>query len=193
MCCTPASPFLTHTIMHLKTLCAALALSLTGVGAQAAVITSTLNGVTILGNTYNVTFHQDSDGLTTFNDVFGLGGPALPFTAANGLAAVQDLLTAVNAANFDVTPGSSAANSVGFQLIVDFTAVQRTWFTGWRDTPGNGFNGAFGSFTGDRTVNNSLSIATFERVNNNNVPLPGSLALTGLALLGLGLAQRRRA
>ncbi|MBN8503907.1 MAG: hypothetical protein J0L58_05500 [Burkholderiales bacterium] len=179
--------------MKLKTLCATLALGLAGFGAQAAIITSTLNGVTILGNTYNVTFHQDDDGFTTFNDVFGLGGPLLPFTAANGLAATQDLLAAVNAANFDTTPGFSDATSQGFQLIVDFTAVERTWFTGWRDTPGNNFSGAFGSFDGGRNDNNSLSIATFERVRDNNVPLPGSLALAGFALLALGAAQRRRA
>lgn len=179
--------------MKLKTLSATLALALTGVGAQAAIITSTLNSVTILGNTYNVTFHQDEDGTTNFNDVFGSGGPLLPFTAANGNAAAQELLAYVNLVNFDPTPANNVADSVGFQMIVDYTDSDRTFFSAWRDTQGNSFNGVFGPNTSGRNVNSTLSIATFERVRGNNVPLPGSLALAGFALLALGAAQRRRA
>lgn len=178
--------------MKLKTFAAGLALALSGVSAHSAVVTSTFNNVTILGSLYNVTFHQDSDGITTFNDVFGTGGPTtLPFNVGNAAAAAGDLLAALNAADYDPTPGSNNPTFVAFALIVDFNDTAYTYRTGFRNTPGNGAVGVFGPFNLSRNDILLASIPTFERVTATPVPAPGTLALAALAVLALRAARRR--
>ncbi len=158
--------------------------------AQAAIVTSALNNVSILGDTYNVTFTQDT--VTSFDLVFGAGSsPNLFFTTANAAAATADLLAALNTAGFDPTPASPSSTMDGFVLPFAYTATGFDYYTGFVDSPSNSNIGVFGPFTTSRAFGSrQLSYVSFERVGGT-VPEPGSLALVGLAFGGLLMARRR--
>lgn len=154
--------------------------------AHAAIVTVTFNNVQIGSDTYNVTFSQDSDGFTSFDDVFGLGSPVFMFTNETDAKAVATALqSTADALDLDVTP--SGANNV-FLLPFAYTTTQFSFFTGWSDDPL--YDGVFGPFTDARTTSTFVgSFATFELAQ---VPEPGTLALLGVAMAGLTFARRRK-
>lgn len=145
---------------------------------HATILTSTLNDVVIGTQTYDVTFSQDSEGTTSFNDVFGTGSPVLTFTTnADALAAVTAVYNAAHAVNFDFTAATDVTN--GFALPYGFTGINFLYFTGWLFP----FDGIYGPFTNPRDASLSGGFATFEL--QQPVPEPATMLLLGSGLLGL--------
>jgi hypothetical protein len=165
-----------------------LLLALISPFAHAALVSTTLAGVTIGAETYDVTFTQDETISTSFNDVFGAGSPALTFTnETDALAAATAVRDAVDAADFDVTP---AFLLNGFVLPFAFDAGSFSHFTAWSDDPSFG-DQLLGPFTNPRTQDFSISFASFQQVPNG-VPEPATLALLALGFACSGLMRRRR-
>lgn len=156
--------------------------------AHAALVSTTLGGVVIGTETYNVTFTQDDAISTTFNDVFGDVDPVLTFTnETDALAAITAVREAVDAADLDVTP---AFTLNGFVVPFAFDPTGFRHFTAWSDDPVFG-DQILGPFVNPRALEFSISFATFEQVANG-VPEPVTLALlaTGFACAGLMRARR---
>ncbi len=173
-----------------KHLLAALCAASLTVCAQAQTVSTTLPGVVILGNTYDITFTQGVSGFTSFNNVFGTGSPTLTFAAASAPAAAAEVLAAVAAAGFDITPGSDNPAAETFMLPFSYTATTFSYYAGWANTPGNTVVGVFGPFPDrTRTSSRAASMLTF----TSPVPEPSSALL---ALVGTGVvlwARRRKA
>jgi PEP-CTERM motif len=164
----------------MKHLLAAACAAGTLVCAHAQTVSSTLFGVSILGNTYDVTFVQSVNAATSFNMVFGSGSPTLAFDAATASDAATQLLAATAAAGFDITPATDDPATVVFILPYAHTATQFSYYAGWAATAGNTFAGISGPFVNrSRSTARLASFATF----TPSVPEP-STAL--LAVLGGG-------
>jgi hypothetical protein len=161
--------------------------------AQAAAINTTLNGVQIGSTIYNVTFWQDSTGSSTVDGVFG-GPPPITFSnSTDALAAANAVVTAGDAANFDYTPATGFNPSLyvnGFALVFAVDASTMSWVYGNSDT-NLLLVGVGGPLTQERSTRFGYSFAVFEAIAA--VPEPGTLALLGLGLAGLGLSRRRKA
>jgi hypothetical protein len=161
-----------------------LALALGCMSAHAAIVTTTLNGVVIGTQTYNVIFSEDSDGATTFNDVFGAGAPALTFTTrADAFAAAMVVRDAADAIDMDVTPAGSSINA--FRLAFSYTGTDFSSFLGWPDIS----NGVFGPVDISRTVEAPGSFAVFEP---RRLAEPATLSMFALVLGAVGFGPRRK-
>lgn len=174
-----------------RSLSIAVAGLLCGVAAHAAIVTSSLNGVSIVGNVYDVTFSQNDNGLTTFDQVFG-ASPTLTFSSANAAAAAAELLAAVEASTVDIEPGSSGLGLYGFTLFFGYTASSVDGYSMYPNTPDNGLSGIFGPFSRERDLRFGNSIASFRLATPpGTVAEPASVSLLGLVLCGLWLVRRR--
>jgi hypothetical protein len=157
--------------------------------AHAAIVSTTLNDVTIGAQVYNVIFSQNDTISTTFDDIFGAGSPVLTFTTqADALAAITAVRDAVDAVDLDVTPAHILN---GFVVPFAFDAASFSHFTAWSDDPAFG-DQILGPFDHSRTLSFSISFATFE-TRANGLPEPATLVLLGTALAGLGFSGRKRA
>jgi hypothetical protein len=165
-----------------------LALALSGALGHAAPVSTTLEDVTIGTSTYDITFVQDDDGFTTFNDVFGADSPTLTFTTQDdALAAITAIRAAVDAANLDVTPADFRN---AFTLPFAFTADTFSYFAAWVDDPI--FDGVFGPFERSRTTTQLFSTFALVEESRGTVPEPGTIALLGAALAGIAVLRRAR-
>lgn len=161
-----------------------MALALGCAAAHAGIVTTTLNGVVIGTQAYNVIFSEDSDGATTFNDVFGAGTPALTFaTLADAFDAAMAVRDAADAINLDVTPAGSPVNA--FRLAFSYTGTEFSGFLGWPDIS----NGVFGPVDISRTVEVPGSFAAFEP---QRLAEPATLSMFALVLGATGFGPRRR-
>jgi hypothetical protein len=182
-------------IMKLSRIAAALAALALAASAQAALVSTTLSNVVIGGTTYNVTFTQDDSGTTSFDDVFGAGtSPALTFeNNVTGLVAANALRAAVEATGFDSAPGYSGTEVIGFNVVFGLTPTNYSFYTVRPDVEDNIDVGVSAEASALRSAGTPWSFVTFATVTETPLPEPGSLALVGLALAGLGVAGRRRA
>lgn len=181
--------------MKLSRIVASLAALALAASAQAALVSSTLSNVFIGGTVYNVTFIQDDSVTTSFDDVFGAGTtPVLTFeNNVTGLAAANALRAAVEATGFDSAPGYGGTEEIGFNLVFGVTSTSYSFYTVRPDVELNAEVGVSAEASALRSLGTPWSFVTFAAVTETPLPEPGSLALVGLALAGLGFAGRRRA
>jgi hypothetical protein len=156
--------------------------------ARAALYTSTLGGVTILGTTYTVTFGQYDGGSenNSFNAFFGTGAPALTFTTVEAAdAAVNAILAALLVTPADVSP-VPGEDGTGFRVPFAIAGVLYRYRTGLDGVayPAD----PAGYFSAERTDGNIFSMATFKAVA---VPAPPALGLFAAGLVGLAALRRR--
>lgn len=161
------------------------------VDAQASVSlgTTTLENVSIGSNTYDVTFWQSSEGLTSFNDVFGTTGkPVLTFHSESEAAAAATAIRSVaEKIGFDYTVMSNGPNA--FTVAFAYTDQDFSFLSGWSDARFPFFSTSTPQ-TDSRDRLFGTAFVTFEK--EQSVPEAPGIALIGLGLAAIGFLHRRR-
>jgi hypothetical protein len=163
----------------------AVALLAGPLAANAALVSSNpLQGVTIAGKVYDVTFWQDSSGFTdaaavnTFPVYFATQAGA---EAAAGAVKDDLYLLWLNGPGFDFAPASDLESFDVFfrSSTTDFDAVACDNGAVYGCATVFGASGTYGS------------IATFAL--EQSVPEPGTISLLGLGMAGIAVSRRRKA
>ncbi|MES9898853.1 MAG: PEP-CTERM sorting domain-containing protein [Sedimenticola sp.] len=166
-------------------------LYMTAASASAALITSQLNGVSILGNVYNVTFKADTGGYD-YQSYNSLGEPAaLEFTTEADANTAALAIAAAAGNTFLYNPGGGNGGSPtpiydnynGFRIA--YMVDQATYnFITYKLVDGLSTS----SFNRTLDAGDYLSLATFELAE---VPVPAAVWLFGSALLGFSFFRKK--
>ena len=152
---------------------------LTGPMAAESSTLTHIGNITVDSVVYSVSLLSDvSSDLQTFN----LLNPSITFNTEASAQAARDALVAKFGLGFDWNPTCTLCFD-GVRVLYAFDAVDYFYFTA-------NVLGSFGPVSSGRDVPNGFSFAQFTLVS---VPEPGTLALLGLGLAGLGLSRRRKA
>lgn len=161
--------------------------------AHAILLETTLNDVVIGSQIYDVTFYEEDDQNTSFNDVFGTGSPTLTFTslpeayyAAN---AVYEALSATCFPCFDYSPAGEAGGANGFTLPFAFTPTDYTYLVVGYSDDTTGHQHIFGPFVMQRDESPYFPVSTISL--QSEVPEPSTLALLIIGLAGFGIIRSR--
>ncbi|MES9905828.1 MAG: hypothetical protein ABW168_24545 [Sedimenticola sp.] len=176
-------------------------LYLTAASASAALVTSPLNGVTILGHVYNITFKADDTlyddavaanlqlgaALQSYNELVDPG--VLMFAGSNSTKA-EAAAAAIGAhVGYSTThiwnPGGQLQGSPNYNRFrIAYLTDQVTYnFITYSPTHGVEYHTLV-----DVDAANHLSLASFELAE---VPVPAAVWLFGSALLGFGFLRRK--
>jgi hypothetical protein len=138
----------------------------------------------ILGTDYSVSLLADDGGdlsLQSFNAL----APTITFTTLTDAMAAGAALISAFGADFDWSPfiGTGAEYPTGGRIAYESDATSYSYVTINDLNPGD----QLGPFTTSRDAGNYFSYIQF-----STVPEPGTLALLGIGLFGMGLARRKK-
>jgi len=154
---------------------------------NAVLVSQTLNNVSILGATYDVTFLQD-DASTETNSYDAIL-PSITFTTQESATAAVNAILAATSSGYDYTPGnvSDVLGENGFRVPYNVSELDYDYMVG-REIEGS--QSLLGPFSVSRDFQNVYSFATFEV---SQVPLPAAVWLFGSGLLGMiGIPRHKK-
>ncbi len=157
------------------------------VTVHAALMTTLVGNVNVLGSEYSLSILYDDSGASS-DQSFNVLAPSITFnTVESATVAVNAIATAYP--RYDWSP--AFRNSNGTRVAFDLSVPDNySYMTVFNNIPGGPFTG--GPFTQPLTASNTLSFAQFTDISA--VPIPATVWLFGTGVIGLiGFSKRRKA